>query len=518
MNFLRSFGGSNSTSASKAEAGPESESKDGLAGLEVSGAGGDEGPPQAQASDSDRQSLWKTLSSKLGGDVSVGISLPASFFEPTTTLQRMAEMLHFSELLDSAAEKASPIDRLIMVSVFACTNYNSTERFYKPFNPVLGESFEFVDEAKGVHLVAEQVSHHPPVSAQHCEGKHWVFWQDGRPTTRFNGNSIDIFPHSKTHIYIPRSRDHFVFQEIPTTRINNLIIGRSWIEHYGEFRILNRKTGDHAVLTFEKSSWAPWRSTKHVVKGEVKNSKGKTVAKITGRWSGAIEVEWVADFPKMCESVGTKKEMWRQPANNKNGKYDWTEFTSRLNVMTTDEKELQGVSYEELLPRTDSRLRPDRLAIEHDGPASTLKNVIEERQRSDRKARAAKGEFWTPKWFHCIEDKEGLGGRAAKGEAAAADDGDDAEPNSDGEVVVDEEKIWVYCGNYWEQREQRLQWMTDKHAEEAEAHSDEGHKSQHDGSSSDEVARDEDEGTTTEPLGVLDLVGLACDFRSYKED
>jgi hypothetical protein len=60
--------------------------------------------------------------------------------------------------------------------------------------------------------------------------------------------------------------------------------------------------------------------------------------------------------------------------------------------------------------------------------------------------------------------------------------------------------------------------MTDKHAEEAEAHSDEGHKSQHDGSSSDEVARDEDEGTTTEPLGVLDLVGLACDFRSYKED
>jgi Oxysterol-binding protein len=507
MNYFRR---KSSAPAGKAEA-EDPAFDDDMAKLAVSGSHGDDGDDAgAQASDSDRQSVWGLLKGKLGGEVSMGISLPVSFFEPTSTLQRMAEMLHFSDLLDQAAEQRSSLDKLVYVAIFACTNYNSTQRFCKPFNPVLGETFEFVDEELGVHLVSEQVSHHPPMSAVHCEGRRWVFWQDGRPTTRFNGNSLDVFPNSKTHVYIPRSRDHFVFEETPSSRINNLIIGRSWMEHTGEFVIRNLKTGDVATLTFDKSSWAPWRSTKHVVRGEVNDSDGTTFAKLSGRWSESISCEWVKKFPKMSESTGTSKEVWRVPENNKVGKYDFTEFTHRLNEMQTDEEDAQGVSYEELLPRTDSRLRPDRVALEKYGAggASRLKTLVEERQRTDRKARASAGDHWRPQWFRCIRDDAGTGGRRKKGDTSEPElfnpHDEDAEPA---------ENIWVYHGDYWEQRAQRVQWLADKDTSEAGAQPDDSGAE----SDSDGVERDEDR-AGKEPLEVTEFTGLACDFRSYEKE
>lgn len=42
-------------------------------------------------------------------------------------------------------------------------------RFKKPFNPILGETYEFV--SKDFRFVAEQVSHHPPITAFQFEGE-----------------------------------------------------------------------------------------------------------------------------------------------------------------------------------------------------------------------------------------------------------------------------------------------------------------------------------------------------------
>ncbi len=41
-----------------------------------------------------------SLQSKLGMDVTVGLSLPIWVHEPTTTVSRMAEMLNFANLLE----------------------------------------------------------------------------------------------------------------------------------------------------------------------------------------------------------------------------------------------------------------------------------------------------------------------------------------------------------------------------------------------------------------------------------
>jgi hypothetical protein len=42
-------------------------------------------------------------------------------------------------------------------------------RIRKPFNPLLGETFEYIDPKRKFMYLSEQVSHHPPVSAFECE-------------------------------------------------------------------------------------------------------------------------------------------------------------------------------------------------------------------------------------------------------------------------------------------------------------------------------------------------------------
>lgn len=41
---------------------------------------------------------------------------------------------------------------------------------------------------------AAQVSHHPPVSAAHAENSNWTYDIVSAPTTKFLGNSLEVYP------------------------------------------------------------------------------------------------------------------------------------------------------------------------------------------------------------------------------------------------------------------------------------------------------------------------------------
>lgn len=66
--------------------------------------------------------------------------------------QKTAEDLEYSELLDQAAQlPPGSMERLLRVAAFAVSPYSSTPgRTSKPFNPLLGETFEYVCPEKGV--------------------------------------------------------------------------------------------------------------------------------------------------------------------------------------------------------------------------------------------------------------------------------------------------------------------------------------------------------------------------------
>ena len=100
--------------------------------------------------------VWSMLKGGVGRDLN-NITLPATFNEPLSILQRIAETTEHCSLLQHAAKCVDPMERLTLVAVFAMSVYSSTDkRLFKPFNPMLGETFDLVTE--NLRFVSEQVS------------------------------------------------------------------------------------------------------------------------------------------------------------------------------------------------------------------------------------------------------------------------------------------------------------------------------------------------------------------------
>ena len=55
------------------------------------------------------------------------MTLPVSFNEPLTLLQRLAEELEYYDLLSQAAQTMDPTERLCLVAAFAVSGYANTK-------------------------------------------------------------------------------------------------------------------------------------------------------------------------------------------------------------------------------------------------------------------------------------------------------------------------------------------------------------------------------------------------------
>ncbi|KAG9477388.1 hypothetical protein GDO78_002662 [Eleutherodactylus coqui] len=112
----------------------------------------------APSPDTSNINLWNILRNNIGKDLSK-VSMPVELNEPLNTLQHLCEELEYSELLDKAADIDDPHERMALIAAFAVSGYAAT--YYragsKPFNPVLGETYECVREDKGFRFFSEQV-------------------------------------------------------------------------------------------------------------------------------------------------------------------------------------------------------------------------------------------------------------------------------------------------------------------------------------------------------------------------
>ncbi|GAB1296739.1 Oxysterol-binding protein [Apodemus speciosus] len=102
-------------------------------------------------------SLWNILRNNIGKDLSK-VSMPVQLNEPLNTLQRLCEELEYSSLLDQASRVADPCERMVYIAAFAVSAYSSTyhRAGCKPFNPVLGETYECERPDRGFRFISEQ--------------------------------------------------------------------------------------------------------------------------------------------------------------------------------------------------------------------------------------------------------------------------------------------------------------------------------------------------------------------------
>ncbi|XP_053326966.1 oxysterol-binding protein-related protein 6 [Spea bombifrons] len=345
----------------------------------------------APSPDTSNINLWNILRNNIGKDLSK-VSMPVELNEPLNTLQHLCEELEYSELLDKAAETDDPHERMALIAAFAVSGYAST--YYragsKPFNPVLGETYECIREDKGFRFLSEQVSHHPPVSACHCESKNFAFWQDIRWKNKFWGKSMEILPFGTVNVSLPRYGDCYVWNKV-TTCIHNILSGRRWIEHYGEITIRNTKNSvSTCKMTFIKGNY--WSSNPNEVHGVVMDQEGKVVHRLFGKWQEGL----------YCGDAPAAKCIWRpgsMPADYELY-YGFTRFAIELNELDPLLKDF--------LPKTDSRFRPDQRWLEEGNAeaAALEKQRIEELQRNRRKILEESNIEYTPKYFKKVIDAQ----------------------------------------------------------------------------------------------------------------
>ncbi|XP_041978239.1 oxysterol-binding protein-related protein 3-like isoform X2 [Aricia agestis] len=347
-------------------------------------------------------SLWNLLYKNIGKDLSQ-ISMPVTINEPLNMLQRLCEELEYSELLDAAAVCTGAAERCALIGAFAVSAYAATAHraASKPFNPLLGETYECVRADRGFSFLAEQVSHHPPVSACHAESARWVFWQEARIKTKFWGKSMEFQPAGKVHVRLLTTGDHYSWNKV-TTCVHNLFGGQRWVDQYGEMTVTCHGTDISCKLNFIKAS--SWSNSRHEVRGAV--SGGGARLRLQGRWTEALH----AGEPPAA------KCLWRpgaMPAEHELY-YGFTRFAMELNELEPGMRDR--------LPHTDTRLRPDQRALEEGDveSAETLKLQLEQAQRDRRRDRPDH----RPQWFR----------RSGEGEGG-------------------EEETWVFSGEYWRARE-----------------------------------------------------------------
>jgi hypothetical protein len=100
----------------------------------------------------------------LEGKSAVSLSLPVRIFEPRTNLERVCDlMLYAPTFLNVAYAQSEPLERFKYVMTFAVAGLHHSIGQLKPFNPILGETFQST-LSDGTDVACEHTSHHPPIS------------------------------------------------------------------------------------------------------------------------------------------------------------------------------------------------------------------------------------------------------------------------------------------------------------------------------------------------------------------
>ncbi|KAM9782717.1 LOW QUALITY PROTEIN: oxysterol-binding protein-related protein 10-like [Neosynchiropus ocellatus] len=396
----------------------------------------------------DQQSLIQHLLSqlKLGMDLT-RVTLPTFILEKRSLLEMYANFMAHPDIFLSISCCRTPEERIVRFVEYYLTAFHEGRKgavAKKPYNPILGEVFRcswHVPEkqaqapwtgpsavpnsgpsssscaqrtAEGsaggssdgckVWFLAEQVSHHPPVSGFYCECKEKKMCINAHIWTKskFMGMSVGVSmvgegkdPEHRQRdpdmiimlmvelplfcfagvLYLAEHDEKYVFT-LPCAYARS-ILAVPWVELGGKVSISCAQSGYSAAVTFHTKPFCGGKV--HRVTAEVRNgATGNVVCKAQGEWNKTLEFTSSSGESKVIDtsklSVYKKKIRPLQKQNENESRRIWQHVTSSLKAGNMD------------------------AATEH-------KRQLEERQRNELKMRTANRTDWRPKYFK----KEGEG-------------------------------------------------------------------------------------------------------------
>ncbi|KAL7887188.1 hypothetical protein AOLI_G00049090 [Acnodon oligacanthus] len=343
---------------------------------------------------------------KLGMDLT-RVVLPTFILEKRSLLEMYANFMAHPDMFLAITAGATAEERIVRFVEYYLTAFHEGRKgavAKKPYNPILGESFHCSwdvprekvrplrttsspctvppapakpGECCRLWFVAEQVSHHPPISGFYCECKERRMCVNTHVWTKskFMGMSVGVSMVGEGVLHLLEHDEQYVFT-LPCAYARS-ILTVPWVELGGKVSICCAKSGYSATVTFHTKPF--YGGKVHRVTAEVKHNPTSTiVCKAQGEWNGTLEFTYSSGETKVIDTSKLPVIKKKIRPLEKQGQYEsrrlWQHVTAALKAGDIDS------------------------ATEH-------KHQLEERQRSEEKQRSATNTPWKPKYF----TKEGEG-------------------------------------------------------------------------------------------------------------
>ncbi|KAJ9479997.1 Oxysterol-binding protein-like protein [Pseudozyma hubeiensis] len=274
----------------------------------------------------------------------------------------------------------------------------------KPLNPILGELFlgKWPDKnGRGdTSLTAEQVSHHPPVTAYHIENKKAGVTLEGHcaQKTSFSGRTIQVkqVGHAIMRVKVAgRDKEELYLITLPNLLIEGLWYGSPYVELTGNSYIQST-SGLLTTLSYTGKGYFSGKA--HSFKATI-GAGGNTLYTVEGEWAG------VSKYKGKSISGGSNEVFW--------------DASTQREEVTVQDVEQQG----DMESRKVWKTVANGIRTGDYDTASKDKSKIENAQRQKRKDEAAAGTPHQLEHFVHVEDDQEYSQLAAmfKGQPAHED-------------------------------------------------------------------------------------------------
>lgn len=336
---------------------------------------------QEEFADENKSIIWHLMKQVRPGMDLSRVVLPTFILEPRSLLEKFADYYYHSNLITEATQKEDAFSRMkAVVRWYISGFYKKPQGVKKPYNPILGECFRCYwkdpDTGSRTFYVAEQLSHHPPVTAFYVTNR-----QDGfsincsvLAKSKFYGNSVSaVFDGAAKLTLLKRGEDYRL--TMPYGHAKGIIVGQMTMELGGKVSIDCEKTGYKAELDFKLKPFIGGDGSNRLA-GKIRLGS-KVLATIDGRWDSEV---WLRDADS-----GEAELLWKVTPEV---------IGKRLRRYTIPLDSQEEYESEKLWIRV-----ADALRASNQERATAEKFFLEDQQRKATKERKLAHIEWTPRLF-----------------------------------------------------------------------------------------------------------------------
>ena len=318
----------------------------------------------------------KNLIKELVTNMTKKLPSPVYFNEPLSMGQKQCEKFKYMDLLIKAGNEESKEKQMCYIAAFVIGElFLNLGRSLKPFNPIIGETYEFFDNEKKFRFYSEQVSHNPQITAYIGETPEFAYYGDTLNTTSFKffKGSIELLFKNKIHVQCKKTGDHYIINP-PIIYAKGLMSPQLYNDYSGTTIIQNTTdTSYRCELKFIEEGWTP--DSLGNFEGTVFKDYETIVYLLRGNWTKEI---YMTDPDENNRVDLLKLDNEQEYINNNIDSYVLPDFSCRLNQLTPE--------LEKILPKNDSRFRMDMRLLEEKvetEEAQSYKLRYEEKQRKE---------------------------------------------------------------------------------------------------------------------------------------